>query len=482
MNLSQIIVPSMNSSATRSNGRSRSSESSKIYVRWITAGRALEHRSIKSLPTERTAVPMSTTVAELKELAFKKLYTGNMPAEDRPLSNTIGELFLVNCHLSSLGPGSIKLADLDLTGSKESPLDIFVVLVQKDANEVGAVRPDRSWGFTSTDRGRATFHTCLTIFLKEILNGKVKLDKALAVIWEITHFPPALLALRQLYEDGPRKVKPFPCAVFASSFREVALRIVPPWVSPSSESILESSRQVFAWLHSLSSQPAGPSDAAHEVLVHKVELRTMEDYRDESNQPGRFDHDICTEIRVSNIFVDGLASADPSCRQVLVSKERLDNVKPETLAAAFWGSYQSPYNFYFDFPPNGPQLHEHARIDLLHPQDFDNLLQTTDQVEGFKMIGPLQLGACTSSTLPIITVDSEGWVSKYDQQDAECSQRVFYTENIFRKEVLAGSDPGQYLLQKLRAMIEKRKKEGTWELDSWDEDSKSIDVRPAEEG
>ncbi|MCJ1252192.1 hypothetical protein MMC30_009432 [Trapelia coarctata] len=302
------------------------------------------------------------------------------------------------------------------------------------------------------------------MFLEEIRDGKVKLNKALS----------------QLYENGP-KVKPFPCAVFASSFREIALRIVPPWVSPSSESVLEASRQVFAWLHFLSSESAGSSGEVNEVLVHKVELRTIEGSRNGADQLGRFDHDIRTEIRISDLIVDGLSSADPSCKQVLVSKERLDDVKPETLAAAFWGSYQSPYNFYFGFPPNGQRFHKHARLDLLHPQDFDNLLQTTNEVDAFKMIGPLQLGACTSSTLPIITLDSEGWVSKYDQQDAECSQREFYTENIFRKEVLAGSDPGQHLLQKLSPLTEKRKKEGNWELDSWDEASKAIDVRTLEE-
>jgi len=105
MDLSQVVSPSVISSIALFKRRSGASESSKIYVRWITAGRALEHRSLKSLPAERTAVPTSTTVAELKEITFKRLYAGNIPAEDRPPSNTTIELFLVNCHLSSLGFG-----------------------------------------------------------------------------------------------------------------------------------------------------------------------------------------------------------------------------------------------------------------------------------------------------------------------------------------------------------------------------------------
>ena len=83
------------------------------------------------------------------------------------------------------------------------------------------------------------------------MDGKINLDNVLAVIWEITHFPPAVIALRQLHERGSLDPKPLTFAAFASSFREIALQMVPPNISASSESILESSRQIFAWLRSL---------------------------------------------------------------------------------------------------------------------------------------------------------------------------------------------------------------------------------------
>ena len=389
------------------------------------------------------------------------------------------ELFLTSCHLSS-DAGPITLRNLGLEGTKAHPLDVFAVLVSTTKAIAG--RPDIAWGFNSTQRGIATFHTCLAIFLKELIDKKINLDNIMAVIWEITHFPPAVIALRQLHENGPIGAKPLPYAVFASSFREIALQMVPPNISANPESILESSRQIFAWLRSLSSEAYGGLDGSYLALVHKVELREIRSDQNsrETSQPGRYNHNDYAEFRMWTS--EGRSSIEDSHKMVLVSKEQLDTVKPDFLAAALWGSYGSPCSFYFNIPPSATQIHEHQRVNLLHPQDFDNLIQTTNQADGFKMIGPLQLGHCTSSTLPVITLDGEGYVSTYDQQDRDCGEREFCTRNVFRSEVLSGSDPGQYLLQKLNPLIRKRKEENTWEVDAWDDASKTIDSRTPEEG
>lgn len=320
------------------------------------------------------------------------------------------------------------------------------------------------------------------MFLKELKDGKINLDNITAVIWEITHFPPAVIALRQLHESGSIDPKPLPFAIFVSSFREIALQMVPPNISASSESILESSRQIFAWLRSLSSEAYGALDGSYLALVHKVQLREIRSDQNssETNQPGRYNHNEYAEF--CTWTSEGPSSMEDSRKKVLVSKEELDTVKPDILAAALWGSYESPCNFYFHLPPTAVRIHEHRRVSVLHPQDFDNLIQTTNQVDGFKMVGPLQLGQCTSSTLPVITLDSEGYVSTYDQQDQYCGEREFYTRNTFRREVLSGSDPGQYLLQKLNSLIKERKAEMTWEVDAWDDASKRIDSRTPEEG
>ena len=157
--------------------------------------------------------------------------------------------------------------------------------------------------------------------------------------------------------------------------------------------------------------------------MHKVQLREIRSDRNssETNQPGRYNHNehavLCTRTS------EGPSSIEYSRKIVLVSKEKLDTVKSDILAAALWGSYESPCNFYFNIPPTAVRIHEHRRVSVLHLEDFDNLIQTTNQVDGFKMIGPLQLGQCTSSTLPVITLDSEGYVSRYYQQDQYCGER-----------------------------------------------------------
>ena len=461
------------SSIIDSDGRS---QSSKLYIRWITTGRALDHSYLKSLPADRIAVSSDTTVSELRALAFRRLdpYAEHTMPQDRSV-----ELFLPSCHLSS-DAGSITLRNLELEGTRSHPLDIFAVLVS--TRKAAAGRPDIACGFTSTKQGIATFQTCLSIFLKELMDGKININNIMAVIWEITHFPPAVIALRQLHESRSMDPKPLPYAVFASSFREIALQMVPPNVSANSESILESSRQIFAWLRCLSTEAYRGLDGSYLALVHKVELREIRSDQNSSeiDQPGRYKHNEYAELRMWTS--EGPSSIADSRKMVLVSKEELDTVKPDILGAALWGSYGSPCNFYFNIPPSMAQIHEHRRVSVLHPQDFDNLIQTTNQVDGFKMIGPLQLGHCTSSTLPVITLDSEGYVSRYDQQDQVCGQREFYTENVFRKEVLSGSDPGQYLLQKLNPLIQKRKEETKWEVDAWDDASKTIDSRDPEEG
>ena len=396
------------------------------------------------------------------------------------------ELFLTTCYLSTNGPGSITLADLDLKGSRRQPLDIFVALVsthQADSREASRTGPDQAWGFPCTDRGKATFLTCLDMFLMATRDGTIILENTLEVLWQTTHFPPAVLSLRELYDGGPRILKPLPCAVLALSFRELSRKIVPPWISSGPESLLESSRQIFGWLYSLTLKLLSPLNAARQSIVHGVELNVVSDREDGSvsDQACNSDPSILTDVRVSKLSADNASSTEIVCQRVLVRKLRPDNVKPETLAAALWGSY-STSNFYFDLPKDTKPPLVHRRYKILNPQDFDNLLLTTNQQDEFNLIGPLQLGACSSATLPVITLDSNGYVSKYDQQDRQCSEREFYTSNFSRTEVLSGADPGQYLLQKLQPIIEVRKKEGTWELDAWDEGSKKVDSRVTKEG
>ena len=156
-----------------SDGRS---QSSNLYIRWITTARALDHSRLKSLPADRIPVSSDITVSELRALAFDRL---KLCAERTAALDVSVELFLTSCHLS-LDAGSITLRNLGLKGTRAHPLDIFTVLVS--TREAAAGRPDIASGFNSTKRGIATFQTCLSIFLKELMDGKVNLDNIIAVI------------------------------------------------------------------------------------------------------------------------------------------------------------------------------------------------------------------------------------------------------------------------------------------------------------
>ncbi|KAH7310196.1 hypothetical protein BKA65DRAFT_575619 [Rhexocercosporidium sp. MPI-PUGE-AT-0058] len=86
------------------------------------------------------------------------------------------------------------------------------------------------------------------------------------------------------------------------------------------------------------------------------------------------------------------------------------------------------------------------------------------------MIGPLQLANCTSSDLPIVTLDSQGFVSTYNQKIELCADGSYYTWNVFKgREEMSETNTGQYLLQKLNPIMIQRKKDKNWEVDAWTE-------------
>src|SRR5437762_13942604 len=99
----------------------------------------------------RDPVCSSTTVSDLRHLAFDRLYSARVSAGEMP-PDTTAELFLCNYHLSPKNPTVITLAKLGLQGDQESPLDIFVTPIRAAGSRLHDM-----WGFTSSDRGVATF-------------------------------------------------------------------------------------------------------------------------------------------------------------------------------------------------------------------------------------------------------------------------------------------------------------------------------------
>jgi Ubiquitin-conjugating enzyme/von Willebrand factor type A domain len=450
-------------------------EGADVYIRWITAKQALDHPCLDSIPTDWKPLRFSTTISELKDIAMKRVYMVSDSMEETPPPNATVELFLLNCHLA--GGDDITLGDLEVKTKPEDPLNVFVVL--KSTRSTTAERPQDAWGFDSSDRGIATFQTSLKMLLREIRDGRADLKNVLEVLWEVTHFPPALIAFQQLNDTARHldsRLPSLPLAVFAACFRIASARMIPPWIATSPTAILESSRQVFSWFHSLHSK-SSKALGSHQELVHRVQLRESAQAGSSAEMPGRFDYN--EDVIVQHLDATGALPGKPKRRIILVSKERGDDVSARTLAVALSGSFEPAWNYYFDLPLTVGRPLEHQRVDVLHPADFDNLLMTTNQDDAFRIIGPTKL---KDSTPPFVTLDREGYVSVYSTKDIECEDKYPYTWNAINGvEILKGVEPSQFLLQKITPVIAQRKKEGTWEVDAWDEDAVITDSRTPEE-
>ncbi|KAK3311884.1 hypothetical protein B0H66DRAFT_101965 [Apodospora peruviana] len=108
-------------------------------------------------------------------------------------------------------------------------------------------------------------------------------------------------------------------------------------------------------------------------------------------------------------------------------------------------------------------------VKLPERSEFDQLLLVdTDASRAFRMVDPLKAGACLSADLPVITMDGKGFVSMYGLEDNGCAERRFYVWNCVAGKAVY-NDLGQQISASLQPVIEARKKEGTWEVDTWTE-------------
>jgi hypothetical protein len=412
---------------------------------------------LRNVPVDPHPVPSSLSLAELQRLAFARLYPASTIAEEDIPDNVIPNLYTRTSYLSTKARDGITLADLGFAGSLKEPLDIFVALTS-DINDKSSMKPQLGWGFKSTDRGMATFSTSLSIMLKEISADRICLEDVIDALWELTHFPPALLAFRELYETLGSEPDTLSHAVLAQTIRELSLKMVPPWISSAPENVLEASRQIFAWLHA--TQPLTSSSPSNRhALIHRVWFREL---RDESiaTQAG--------EIRVDVPTTD--ASGSDLQKHIFVTLDSSENVDPRTIAISLDGCYDTTFgNYCLEYSTHSTLFMEHKRVPSLHPSDFDNLLQTTNYVHAFRMTGPLQLADTPSSAFPVITLSQAGFVSLYESHgNWACDDGYFATFNVVEGQArMPETNPGQYLLQKLEPIISARKKEGSWEVDSW---------------
>jgi hypothetical protein len=182
-----------------------------VYVRWITPGRALDYPNLSAIPPDGTPIQPNTTVAELKHIAESRVYKAANANETALVPPFRLGLYLTACPISTTEEHTTTLADIGCTGSLEQPLNIFIVPMS--TNPVDEDRPQSLWPFGCSDRGIATFQTCLRAFMAEVHGSANVLRRSVAAIFQITHFPPALEALQVMAAENrlvPRSVVVWP--------------------------------------------------------------------------------------------------------------------------------------------------------------------------------------------------------------------------------------------------------------------------------
>lgn len=441
---------------------SSSSGTISTRIRWVVPETAMAAgRTIDSLAVEREPLPMTTTIAELGHLAARKFSSlrvtiGHLPAGTTPT------MYTKSCQLSSPELKDISLSELGLVNSAAEPLTIFLVPTRTSSTSVR-----EALGFQTSDRALSTFITSLRLFISKIANNNHKLENFLEVIWELTHFPPAAIALRQVIFDN--QIEPQPCAVFAACFRELCLQIVPPKFYGSQDDVLLVSRHVFSWLCSLRSHSSTLLKSSH-TIVHTVEIRRPSTQSILSTS-GRQTYDEHVQIPGLNPFSGAnVGHDDQNVQQLVVCRERVDGVTSNMLALALNEGKDRVVRCYFDLPSDFDSFTSHKRRKLLDRTEFVNLLHTVNQDEFFRIIGPFQLSQCPGPVLPVATLDEAGYVSLYDRQDLNCDDKYTFTWNVIKgEEKLPATEPGHYLFQKLEPLIVERKKNGTWQIDAWEE-------------
>ncbi len=237
-------------------------------MRWITVDRALSYPTLEAIQADLSPITQSTTIHELKGIASNNLYS--MPASNESLimPESRLELFLSSSPISSTSL-SMTVNDLGLTGTTDKPLNIFVV-PRRDSDDI-ETHQHTIWGFESSDRGIATFSTCLDVLIRDLNCKPSVFRRMLNVLFQVTHFPPALEALHTLVYNN--RFIPKAVLILATCFRGLALRMVPGrLVTGRVNSVLEGSRQIFAWLYDMCGSVGWELDDPQCALVREVQF------------------------------------------------------------------------------------------------------------------------------------------------------------------------------------------------------------------
>lgn len=238
---------------------------------------------LSDIQTDPSPIHKTTTIHALKQLAVNRVYRSPGANETSTVADFEVDFFLTPCALSTVDE-TITLESLDRTGSLALPLNVYII----PRNYIGAIesKPHTLWGFQCSNRGIATFNTCLKVLMSETHNKPTVFRRLLKVLFEVTHFPPALEALHVLATHN--RLIPRAVHVLGYVFRELALRMVPGClVGGRIDSVLEGSRQIFAWLFEQCGSPAEAMDDPQTALVRTIHFEELEsDSMEYSATPG----------------------------------------------------------------------------------------------------------------------------------------------------------------------------------------------------
>ncbi|KAF7954428.1 hypothetical protein EAE96_005550 [Botrytis aclada] len=214
-----------------------------IYVRWITPGRALDHLSLSDIEIDREPLTRGMTVNEIIAAAKNRVF-GAAGDEVTPAPGfKVGLWFNKPGEDTSVWAlGTDTPEKLDLTGSLESPLNTFLVLISEDNPNSNS-----RYGFRCSLRSIATFETCLKVLISAANFRPYLIPRLAQRMMLVTSIGEAKNCLERSLRmmTVPEEKK----TILANCFREIALRMVPgAFVGHKIESVLEGSRQIFAWM------------------------------------------------------------------------------------------------------------------------------------------------------------------------------------------------------------------------------------------
>ncbi|KAH0538551.1 hypothetical protein FGG08_004884 [Glutinoglossum americanum] len=441
-----------------SKGELSTLESDLIYVRWITPGQALDFPTLSAIPPDKNPINRRTSIHSLRDIAADRIYRAPASNEAPTISNFRVELSLTACALRTTDEET-SLASLGCAGSLEQPLDIFVFPTSKASADED--RPQDLWGFESSERGIATFQTCLKVVMAEATKRPI-LSRLLKTLFKVTHFPPALEALQVLGAEN--KFVPSAVATLATCFRELALRMVPgEHVNGNARSILEGSRQIFAWMDSEYRGLPDEVDDPEAALVRNVTFEEMKEETEQNDyRPGKKCEIVEFEAG-GDPMESSSASLQRSKRKIKVWTQSNCRENAHLLALAMWGRYNGIEDYYIDFRDAIDRPLDHKRTPIC--KEFSLLLASANANQRFRMTAPNDLDETFGTA---ITLSKEGYVSIYGMNAGYFKDLQPSTWNAITGTDLLDTNPGQSLLQTLQPVIKQRKLEGTWEVDEWE--------------